>query len=283
MAGIGFFAPLPLAMMLPFMAGQSMMMGDAFGKSYQYGKRKISAMSNEEFNKLSAQDLAKEIVADFNTIIPSMKTAMAASTEFQGQIIQEMGNIIKSLPAEITKFFGGEGTGTSNTIEAVIIGLLTKALNLPSFPGASAETGTSPQPYTPPTETQGPPPQTQAEWIIANTGGGVPPPNFIGPTTTPRPPNPPPNTLFKDENGNWVTYDNRGPLKLPPPTVPILNVKRKMGQSQQWEYKKLTESIRRAQDSIPGKIAAQVGTSMPDAIIKRDKQLLANLLARYNL
>ncbi len=37
MAGIGFFAPLPLAMMMPFMAGQSMLMGDAFGKSYQYG------------------------------------------------------------------------------------------------------------------------------------------------------------------------------------------------------------------------------------------------------
>ncbi len=62
-----------------------------------------------------------------------------------------MGNIIKSLPSEITKFFGGEGSGTSSTLEAIVIGLLTKALNLPSIPTASAEhpPGTTPPPPPP--------------------------------------------------------------------------------------------------------------------------------------
>ncbi len=107
MTGIGFFAPLPLAMMLPFMAGQSMLMGDAFGKSYQYGKRKISSLSNEEFNKLRPEDLANDIQADFAALIPSLAVAMKKSTEFQSLIIQEMGTILKSLPKEFKEFVTG--------------------------------------------------------------------------------------------------------------------------------------------------------------------------------
>jgi len=108
MVGIGFFAPLPLAMMMPFMAGQSMLMGDAFGKAYQYGKRKISAMSNEEFNALTPEMLGQQIVTDYKGIIPSLEEAVKASTEFQSIIIQEMGIILKSIPNELLKFFGIE-------------------------------------------------------------------------------------------------------------------------------------------------------------------------------
>ncbi len=107
MAGLGFFAPLPLALMLPFMAGQSMLMGDAFGKSYQYGKRKISAMSNEEFNALTPADLAKDITADFTILIPELKLAMQQSTEFQKDIIIEMGEILKDLPDIVKQFIFG--------------------------------------------------------------------------------------------------------------------------------------------------------------------------------
>ncbi len=115
MVGLGFFAPLPLAMMMPFMAGQSMLMGDAFGKSYQYGKRRISAMSNEEFNKLTPEMLGKEIAADFNVIIPSLEEAMKRSTQFQRLIIEEMGNMIKDIPNYILDFFEGGTTQTSGT------------------------------------------------------------------------------------------------------------------------------------------------------------------------
>ncbi len=101
MAGIGFFAPLPLAMMLPFMAGQSMVMGEAFGKSYQYGKRKISAMSNEEFNALTPQQLGKDLVADYLQLLPSLKEAVGKSSEFQSFVIQELAEIVKNLPADI--------------------------------------------------------------------------------------------------------------------------------------------------------------------------------------
>ncbi len=133
MAGIGFFAPLPLAMMMPFMAGQSMMMGDAFGKSYQYGKRKISAMSNEDFNKLTIRDLANDIQADFNNIIPPLSQAVRQSSVFQSLIIQEMGKIIKTLPAELTQFFTGE-EASSNSLTAMLTVILSKMLNLPVQP-----------------------------------------------------------------------------------------------------------------------------------------------------
>ncbi len=108
MVGIGFFAPLPLALMMPFMAGQSLLMGEAFGKGFQYGKRKISAMSNDEFNELNATKLGQEIATDYNDIIPSLQIAVKASTEFQRMIFQEMGEILKLIPSEILKFFGIE-------------------------------------------------------------------------------------------------------------------------------------------------------------------------------
>lgn len=117
MPGIGFFAPLPLALMMPFMAGQSMLMGDAFGKSYQYGKRKISSMSNEEFNKLTAEDLGKSVVSDYTAIIPSLKQAVAQSQDFQSLIIQEMTKIARSIPSDVAT---GLTSGNTNPVESLV-------------------------------------------------------------------------------------------------------------------------------------------------------------------
>ncbi len=97
------------------MAAQSMLMGDAFGKSYQYGKRKISAMTNEEFNALTPEDLAKDITADFDVIIPEMKISMEKSREFQSLIIQELGEIVKSIPQELRNFIFGNDPNAANT------------------------------------------------------------------------------------------------------------------------------------------------------------------------
>ncbi len=102
--GIGFFAPLPLAMMLPFMAGQSMIMGESFGKGFQYGKRKISSMSNEEFNAMTADDLGRELATDYTAIIPHLEQAVRASSDFQQMIIQEL---IKIIPNFVDQLLGG--------------------------------------------------------------------------------------------------------------------------------------------------------------------------------
>ncbi len=107
--GIGFFAPLPLAMMLPFMAGQSMIMGESFGKGFQYGKRKISSMSNEEFNKMNADQLGRELLTDYKQIIPHLEQAVRASSQFQQMIIQEL---IKIIPNFVDQLLGGGGEET---------------------------------------------------------------------------------------------------------------------------------------------------------------------------
>ncbi len=101
MVGIGLFAPLPLAIMIPFMAGQSFAMGEAFGKGFQFGKRKISSMSNEDFNKLTGPEAFAETTADIKGMIPSMNSTMANFHTLQTDIIKQMIEYIAQLPAEV--------------------------------------------------------------------------------------------------------------------------------------------------------------------------------------
>ncbi len=107
MVGIGFFAPFPLALMIPFMAGQSLAMGEAFGKGFQYGKRKISSMSNEDFNKLNFQELSESIATDYRVMIPSITKSIEASDQLQSKVFQALGDLIKSIPVEVLNFLGG--------------------------------------------------------------------------------------------------------------------------------------------------------------------------------
>ncbi len=75
------------------MAAQSMIMGDAFGRSFQYGKRKISAMSNEEFNALDTKSLVSEMTTMYKEITPNLIQMMKDSTELQNQVIAQMLDI----------------------------------------------------------------------------------------------------------------------------------------------------------------------------------------------
>ncbi len=98
---VGGFFPIPLAMMIPFMATQSLVMGEAFGKAFQFGKRKISAMSNDEFNKLNIEQVASEMFASYKNILPELKTSIADSADFQNHIFAQLillgPNLIKAL------------------------------------------------------------------------------------------------------------------------------------------------------------------------------------------
>jgi len=116
---IGLFAPLPLAIMIPFMAAQSAAMALAFGTNFQYGKRKISSMSNEEFNALTPEILTKNLTADISKMIPHVQQSMNEMTTLQGFIIRELIEEIKKLPENII----GGLTGTEDQD--------TKSLGLP--------------------------------------------------------------------------------------------------------------------------------------------------------
>ncbi len=114
---IGFFAPLPLAIMIPFMAAQSFAMGHAFGTSFQYGKRKISSMSNEEFNALSATDLHGTLQADIRAMIPDMHSSFTRMEDFQIDIINSMLNTIKKAGEQFLGFVTNTPSSSSTQQE----------------------------------------------------------------------------------------------------------------------------------------------------------------------
>jgi len=97
----GFFAPLPLPVMIPFMGYQSLVMGEAFGLSYQYAKRRISAMTNEEFNKFTVRDLQQMLKDDISSAIPDMKAAMDDMLTLQTKMIDHVVDAIAQLPPDI--------------------------------------------------------------------------------------------------------------------------------------------------------------------------------------
>ncbi len=105
------------------MAAQSFAMGHAFGTSFQYGKRKISSMTNEEFNALSATDLHGELQADIRAMIPNMNQSFKTMEQFQLDII---GSMVETLRLAATQFFEFLTTG-----------------KLPSVDNTSTETSTS--------------------------------------------------------------------------------------------------------------------------------------------
>ncbi len=91
---IGFFAPLPLPMMIPFMGIQSAVMAEQFGTMFQYGKRRISAMSNEEFNALTPEKLQQDMTRQLEGMIPEMEKQIQAMQPLVQIILKEFGAYI---------------------------------------------------------------------------------------------------------------------------------------------------------------------------------------------
>ncbi len=84
------FMPLPLAIMIPFMGIQSGVMAQQFGMNFQYGKRKISAMSNEEFNKLTPAGMQADFSTQIKGMIPTFEKSLQDMRPFQRMIFVEM-------------------------------------------------------------------------------------------------------------------------------------------------------------------------------------------------
>ncbi len=250
MVGIGFFAPLPLALMMPFMAGQSMMMGDAFGKAYQYGKRKISAMSNEEFNKLTPHDLGQSIVTDYNAIIPSLSQAVKSSSEFQSLIIRELAEILKNLPTDIIQGLTGSGTSpiappppdnqfippvpppSETTILKGIpafltpyVGLSGKLNDIANLPPNVVQQILTGQNAVHPSSNFYQHWKNIIKWVTDFYKKGDAPPAEIGPNL-PTPP-PPDNLLtWNSLTGKWEANDTRAETKLTPSKSIILQLRK---------------------------------------------------------
>ncbi len=112
--------PLPLAMMIPFMGIQSMVMAKQFGENFQYGKRRISAMSNEDFNKLTPAKLLSNANDELKSQIPLMKASMEDMRQFQTFIVKEFLLTIRSIiDAGLGKLIGLTPTEINQTVQNI--------------------------------------------------------------------------------------------------------------------------------------------------------------------
>jgi len=117
---IGFFMPLPLALMIPFMGIQSAVMAKQFGENFQYGKRRISAMSNEEFNKLTPAKLQANANAELKAMIPSMEQSLTDMRQFQVFVIKEFLLTVRAvIDAGLGKILGLNPSEINETVQNI--------------------------------------------------------------------------------------------------------------------------------------------------------------------
>ncbi len=76
---------------------------EAAGKGWQFGKRKISAMSNEDFNKLTPHKILEDSLGEYKLMIPSMTQAFDESRLLQTKIIEVMVGYAVQLLSDIEK------------------------------------------------------------------------------------------------------------------------------------------------------------------------------------
>ncbi len=97
---------------------QSYLMMYFAGAGWQIGKRKISAIPNDQFNKMSANDLLKGFTADLRETIPTLERSLQDITPLIRILIEQYGDFVtvalKEIPQAaqdvISRQFNKEGT-----------------------------------------------------------------------------------------------------------------------------------------------------------------------------
>ncbi len=97
------------------MGAQSFIMMYQAGEGWQYGKRKISAMSNEEFNKLTPELVLEKQAIVLRNALPTIQKSMDDMTPMIRTIIAQYGDFIRemisALPEAVGNIFEGGITG----------------------------------------------------------------------------------------------------------------------------------------------------------------------------
>ncbi len=117
------FTAIPNPQMLAFMPIQSYLMMYFAGSGWQYGKRKISAMSNQEFNNLTPEVLLKQHSDELKAILPTLDKTLNDVTPLIATLIEQYGDFvreaIKALPDAIGNIFQQSGQVGDATIQNV--------------------------------------------------------------------------------------------------------------------------------------------------------------------
>ena len=282
------FTAVPNPMMLSFLASQGFAIMYFGGAGWQFGKRKVSGMTNEEVNMISPHDFMLKLNKELKGMVPSMQQGMADMTPLIHTTMVQFGayirEAIKAFPEAVGEIFA-EGDSTFRG-------------NLAAF-GSSSLIGTG-----------GRRGQTDVKLIDQIMAAIVASKKGTGLSTTTK------QAIAdapKDKYGNsLISY--KGKLYSFARLQALLKVKetaavkvsaravkpqvrlgftrkRSAGQSQRLEKTKLIAQIRREKKQLVihqknnrmfrGRMSNQVNVNLTKGKIRSAQQRLSNLLARY--
>jgi len=120
------FTAIPNPQMLAFMPIQSYLMMYFAGSGWQYGKRRISAMSNEQFNKLTPEELLMQHSIELKNMLPTLTKTLNDVTPLVKELIIQYGDFVKEaikvLPEVVQNIsFGNQGTLQGTDLKTSIV------------------------------------------------------------------------------------------------------------------------------------------------------------------
>ncbi len=89
------FTAVPNPMMLSFLATQGFAIMYYGGAGWQFGKRKVSGMSNEEVNAMTPNDFLQKLHGETRTMVPTMAQGMKDMTPLISTTIEQFGSYIR--------------------------------------------------------------------------------------------------------------------------------------------------------------------------------------------
>ncbi len=141
------FTAIPNPQMLAFMPIQSYLMMYFAGSGWQYGKRRISAMSNEDFNKLTPERLLEQHSDELKRIMPTLEKSLNDVTPLVKILIEQYGDFIKAALAAVPQAIQNIGipmlTGQAKIDYDKAFQDFLKGI-IPSLPTAGAEVSNTP-------------------------------------------------------------------------------------------------------------------------------------------
>lgn len=92
---VSFFSPFAIPAMAAYMWFQSAATGEGFGMPYQYSKRKISAMSNEEFNMMDGAKIAEISLSDIRAYVDALPEFFLEARRVNVMFLKELTHLWK--------------------------------------------------------------------------------------------------------------------------------------------------------------------------------------------
>ncbi len=101
-----------------FMQSAAMALG--FGSFFQYGKRKVSAMSNEEFNVLTPEALTSQLLSNINNMIPTVGESFRQMEQMNVMILEAMSKYFSQGVEFLDRWITGRGQNFVENIQGAI-------------------------------------------------------------------------------------------------------------------------------------------------------------------